>query len=86
MRRKDHSGISIIEETITVDKHGHAPYINFNEEDADIIILAYQPGIGKTYNILKFMENNPNSFYFTDRHKVIQDNTRKWDIQENGMS
>ena len=46
MRRKDHSGISITEEIISVDKHGHAPYINFNEEDADIIILAYPFVIG----------------------------------------
>ena len=78
MRNKDASGITIIEETVPVDKFGHAPYKDFNNEESDIIVLAYQPGIGKTYNILKFMENNPNSFYFTDRHKVIQDNTRKW--------
>jgi len=81
MRRRNPSDITVNEETISVDKNGHASYIDFSNEQADIIILAYQPGIGKTYNILEYMKSNPSSFYFTDRHKVIQDNTRKWDEQ-----
>jgi len=79
MRRKDATGITINEENVPVDKFGHAPYIDFNSEESDIIILAYQPGIGKTHTILKFMEQNPSCFYFTDRHKVIYENTKKWD-------
>jgi hypothetical protein len=78
MRIKDFSRLNIKEETIEVDKDGHAPYINFHDEDSDIIVLAYQPGVGKTYNVLKYIKENPNCFYFTDRHKVISENTSDW--------
>jgi hypothetical protein len=82
MRFKDSNGISISQETITVDRNVHAPFIDFNEEEADIIVLAYQPGVGKTYTILKYMIDNPSSFYFTDRHRVINDNIKGWKDKE----
>ena len=32
----------------------------FDKEDADIIVLAYQPGIGKTHNAIEYMKKKEN--------------------------
>ena len=82
MRRKNHQGININEQEVNVNEFGHTSMLNFSDINADIIILAYQPGIGKTYNILDYMKTHPNSFYFTDRHKVIEDNIKGWKQQK----
>jgi len=50
--------------------------INFNNLEADIVVLAHQPGIGKTFSVLNFMEKEKDSFYFTTRHEVIEENIR----------
>ena len=50
--------------------------IDFNKEikgKTDILVLAHQPGIGKTYKVLRYIEENPNSIYFTDRHATISE-------------
>ena len=80
MRLQNPDEITINEKTITVDKNGHAPYINFDEEDTNIIVLAYQPGIGKTHNAIEYMKKkeNVNSFYFTNRHKAIEERIKNW--------
>ncbi|MDG6219614.1 MAG: hypothetical protein QCI00_09275, partial [Candidatus Thermoplasmatota archaeon] len=45
----------------------------------NIIILSHQPGIGKTTNVLKYMKNHPHTFYFTDRHRAIEEHTKEWE-------
>jgi hypothetical protein len=49
------------------------------ESGKNIIVLAHQPGIGKTYNVLEYIKEHPNSFYFTDRHKAIDEHTSDWE-------
>lgn len=71
MRLREENGISIMEEVVRVDNKGHAPYIDFDSEEADIIVLSYQPGVGKTYCAMQYIETHPNSFYFTERHETI---------------
>jgi hypothetical protein len=56
--------------------------INFDADikaGFNIIVLAHQPGIGKTYNALEYMKKHPNTFYFTDRHRAIDEHTSVWD-------
>jgi hypothetical protein len=56
--------------------------LDFDEEE--ITILAHRPGIGKTYNILKFLKEKSKKdddfkfFYFTDRHNAIKEHTKDW--------
>jgi hypothetical protein len=82
MRKKSSNGI-IIRTPITksLSKNGFTPYINFNNTTANIIILSYQPGFGKTYNALKYMkqQHNKNTFYFTNRHDTIDERIQDWD-------
>jgi len=47
--------------------------INFGSLEADITVLAHQPGIGKTYSVIKYMEKEPHSFYLTDRHSTLEE-------------
>jgi len=49
------------------------------EKGFNIIVLAHQPGIGKTYAALEYMKRHPNSFYFTDRHSAIDEHTSDWE-------
>jgi len=81
MRRKKTTGITFkkpIKKNLT--RKGYTPYINFDIEDANIIILAYQPGYGKTYTALKYMrqKSNANTFYFTNRHDAIDERIKDW--------
>ena len=73
MRIKNFNNITFEEVTIMVDENQHAPILNFDEIDADIIVLAYQPGVGKTYNTMQYMINHPFSFYLTERHDTIEE-------------
>lgn len=47
--------------------------IDFDELEADITILAHQSDIGKTYSVIQYMKENPNTFYFTGRHAIIDE-------------
>jgi len=50
-----------------------------------IHIMAHRPGIGKSYNVLKFLkeksikEEDFRFFYFTDRHSYINEHTKGWE-------
>lgn len=61
--------------------------INFDEfliKGHNIFVLAHQPGIGKTYNVMKYLKNKIQVdkdfkfFYFTDRHVAIDEHTKSW--------
>lgn len=39
----------------------------------DIIVLAHQPGVGKTYHVKKYIQTHPNSVYFTKHHETIEE-------------
>lgn len=47
--------------------------VDFDDLDADITVLAHQPGIGKTYAVMQYMKTQPDAFYFTDRHDTIDE-------------
>jgi len=84
MRIKSSKGITIktpVKKKLT--SNGYTPYINFNSEKANIIILSYQPGYGKTYSALKYMrqQNNANTFYFTNRHDTIDERIKDWNVK-----
>jgi len=81
MRIKDASGIEIYKDTVRVGKKGHAQRINFDDIDADIIILAYQPGTGKTHAAMNHMENHPDTFYFTERHETINELIEEYKVK-----
>ena len=49
---------------------------NEKEEGFDIVVMAHQPGIGKTYNVKEYMKKNQNTFYFTKYHDSIEDTTK----------
>lgn len=62
--------------------------INFDkflQNGENIYVLAHQPGIGKTYNVMEYLkekirnDENFTFFYFTDRHKAIEEHTSNWD-------
>jgi hypothetical protein len=86
MRTRNDKGLTINESTIQL-KDGYAPYINFDNQEADIIVLAYQPGFGKTYNAIEYLKDkhNINSFYFTNRHETIKEIIKKWDTKNNPL-
>lgn len=80
-----------IEEGINEHKHisKKPEEINFDEflkkkGQENVYILAHRPGIGKTYNIIKFLKKKVESdkdfkfFYFTDRHSSIEEHTKDW--------
>jgi len=84
MRIKSSKGITIktpVKKKLT--SKGYTPYINFDNEKANIIILSYQPGYGKTYSALKYMRqrNNTNTFYFTNRHDTIDERIKDWNVK-----
>lgn len=86
-RKRDADGINY---PFTFEKSNLNKKLELNIDfDADIkngfniIVLAHQPGIGKTYNAKEYMEKHPNSFYFTDRHSAIDEHTSEW--EENGI-
>ena len=43
------------------------------EGDSDIIVIAGQQGIGKTYAATEFMKKNPNSIFLTARHNLLDE-------------
>jgi hypothetical protein len=82
MRIKSSSGITIkTPKTKKLTSKRFTPYIDFNKQRANIIILSYQPGFGKTYNALKYMRQpqNINTFYFTNRHDTIKERIEDWE-------
>jgi hypothetical protein len=78
LRKLNHKGISFTNQEIKRTKQGYAKPIDFSKEKADIIILAHQPGLGKTYTVLEYMKKHPDSFYFTDRHEIINEHLKDW--------
>ncbi len=80
MRIKNAQGITIDEDIVTLTKDGYAPYIDIDNTNADIIILSYQPGFGKTYTAIEYMKKkgNENTFYFTNRHDTIDERIKDW--------
>jgi hypothetical protein len=86
VRKRNPDGVKITIKTKRVSKKtGHTSYIDFDEEDADIVILAYQPGIGKTHNAIEYIKKkeNANTIYFTNRHKVMEERIKEWDETNN---
>ena len=41
--------------------------------DADIIIVSGQPGIGKTYQSIQYMAENPNTIFMTSKHLLLKE-------------
>ncbi len=78
MRKLDHNNITIIAEKITKTKQGYAQQIDFSQVKEDIIILAHQPGLGKTHTVLEFMKTHQDSIYLTNRHDIIKENVKNW--------
>jgi hypothetical protein len=79
MRKHNHLNISPFQyEEITRNAQGYANPIDFSAKTEDIIVLAFQPGLGKTHMVLEYMKTHPNSFYFTDRHNTIDENIKNW--------
>ena len=81
MRIKNSKGITIWTPKIKrLNKDGYVPYFDFNKIKANIIVLSYQPGYGKTYSALKYMrqKHNQNTFYFTNRHDTISERLNDW--------
>ncbi len=66
-----------------LNKNRYVPYFDLNKIKANIIILSYQPGFGKTYTALKYMrqKHNKNTFYFTNRHDTIDERIKDWNIK-----
>ena len=86
MRKKSSKGITIkTPKPKKLSQKGFATYINFNKQRANIIVLSYQPGYGKTYNALEFMRqpHNVNTFYFTNRHDTIDERIKDWNKKNN---
>lgn len=81
MRIREQEDIDIVREIVAVDDNGYAEPIDFEKKDADIIVLSYQPGTGKTHNTRRFMESHPDSFYFTERHFTINEFKEEWNEQ-----
>ena len=60
--------------------------INFDDmleqKGQNIYMLAHQPGIGKTYRVMEYLKKKIDEdddftfFYFTDRHKTIEENIK----------
>ncbi len=73
MRIKNFDNITFEEQNITVDEKHHAPILNFEEIDAQIIVLSYQPGVGKSYNTMQYMIDHPFTYYLTERHDTIEE-------------
>ena len=78
MRKLNHKGISFTYKEIKRNKEGYAETIDFSKVTEDIIILAHQPGLGKTYTVLEFMKKHPDSIYLTNRHAIIKENVKNW--------
>ena len=62
--------------------------INFDKllgKGENVYVLAHQPGIGKTYNVMKYLKHkiqedkNFRFFFFTDRHEAIRERLKDWD-------
>jgi len=70
MRAQDNKGIRILESEVRPPKD-----IDFDALEADITLLAHQPGIGKTHSVIKHMKKkrNANTCYFTDRHSTLNE-------------
>jgi len=57
---------------------------DFLIQGQNIFVLAHQPGIGKTYNVMKYLKNKIQVdkdfkfFYFTERHATINEHTKTW--------
>ncbi len=56
--------------------------IDFDDLDADITVLAHQPGVGKTHAVMEYMKTHPDAFYFTDRHDTINEIIADMDISD----
>lgn len=78
MRKLDNRNISISIQKINRNKRGYAQQIDFSKVTEDIIILSHQPGLGKTYTVLEFMKNHPDTIYLTNRHDIIRENVKHW--------
>jgi len=79
MKKHNHQNISPFQyKKIKINQQGYANPIDFSAQTEDIIVLAFQPGLGKTHMVLEYMKTQPNSFYFTDRHETIEENIKNW--------
>jgi hypothetical protein len=78
MRNLNHNNITFTTQQIQRTKEGYAQIIDFSKEKEDIIILSHQPGLGKTYTVLEFIKNHPDSIYLTNRHDIIKENVKHW--------
>jgi hypothetical protein len=85
-RYRSKEGIDVSPETdfYMLRKPVHIDFDGMLENKEHIHILAHRPGIGKTYNILKFLKEKSKQdkdfrfFYFTDRHNSIKEHTKEW--------
>jgi hypothetical protein len=83
-RYRNPKGITFETEPIKIDPHE----IDFDRllgKDENIYVLAHQPGIGKTYSVMRYLrkkiqeDDDFSFFYFTDRHATIDEHTANWD-------
>jgi len=87
-RIRDAKGINYPFETIELDP-SEIPFDEILQQNGqNIYVLAHQPGIGKTYNVMQYLkkkieeDNDFTFFYFTDRHKTIQENINEYFTDE----
>jgi len=78
-RIRDPEGINYPFETIKLDP-SKIDFDKLLERDGqNIYVLAHQPGIGKTYSVMQYLKKKIEEdedftfFYFTDRHKTIDE-------------
>mgnify|MGYP000542531224 CR=1 FL=1 len=81
MRIQNPNGITLNHTIVNQTQDGYGPSLDFLAQKEDIVVLAYQPGMGKTYLALEYMKNHSDTFYFTDRHESLDENISNTQIK-----